>query len=226
MKEKAYPYLIMALSTFLIIALELLVLFIGSLFYGTMDFTKITELKGVSASLIHWGITCVVWGAGAWFLYVVAKKRGFFILENKSKAPYLNWIIVFALLGLSIFSQYLSLDMRFKALVEFQYMQRTFENQAVIAFIAQYIYYLVESVLILALVVFGQKFGEVAFNKNNVPWGGILCGLTWGLGHILSQDFVTGIFAASISFAYGIVYLLLKKNVRYAYPIIALMFML
>ena len=221
MKEKASPYLVMALSTFLIIALELLVLFIESLFYGTMDF-----LEGISASLIHWGITCVVWGAGVWFLYVIAKKRGFFILENKSKAPYLNWIIVFALLALSVFSQYLSLDMRFKSLVEFQYMQRTFENHAVIAFVAQYIYYLVESVLILALVVFGQKFGEVAFKKNNVPWGGILCGLTWGVGHVLSQDLLTGIFAASISVAYGVVYLLLKKNVRYTYPILALMFVL
>ena len=226
MKEKASPYLGMALLPFVFLGLELLVLFIESLFYGTMDFAEIIERHGVSASLIHWGATCIVWGAGAWLLYVLAKKRGFNVFENKSKVPSLNWIIVFALLSFSAIASYLAWDMRFKPFAEFMGMSNRFGNQAILAFVGQYIYYSVESVLFLAIIVFGQKFGELAFRKNNVPWGGILCGLTWGLGHILTQDLFTGIFSAAISVAYGVVYLLLKRNIKYTYPVLALMFML
>ena len=226
MKEKATPYLGMALLPFVFLGLELLILFIASLFYGTMDFTQLIERHGVSTLLIHWGATCIVWGTGAWLLYILAKKIGFNVFENKSKASAVNWVIVFVILVLSIIASYLSWHMQFKPLAEFAGMTNRFGSQAIFAFIGQYIYYIVESVLFLSIVVFGQKFGELAFRKNNVPWGGILCGLTWGLGHILTQNLFTGIYSAAISIAFGIVYLLLKRNVRYTYLVIALMFML
>ena len=226
LKEKASPYLGMALLPFVFLGLELLVLFIESLFYGTMDFTEVIDHHGVFASLIHWGATCLVWVTGAWFLYFLSKRKGYNIFENNSKAPPMNWIIVSALLVLSIIASYLTLDMRFKPVAEFAEMINRFGNQATLAFIGQYIYYIVESALFLTIVVFGQKFGEIIIKKTNIPWGGILCGLTWGLGHILTQDVFTGIYAAAGSIAYGVVYLLLNRNVRLTYPVIALMFML
>ena len=226
MKEKAAPYLGMALLPFVFIALELAVSLSASLFYGTMDWVVISDQYGISATLIHYGLTCIVWVMGAWLLYNLAKKRGFDLFENKSKVPLLNWIIVLLILILSIIFKYISWDMRFKPFVEFMYFNRIFGNQAILAFVGQYIYYFVESILILFIVIFGQKFGELAFKKTNVPWGGILCGLTWGLGHILTQDLFTGILGAAVSVAYGIVYLLLKRNAIYTYPILALMFML
>ena len=45
MKEKAFPYLITALLSFVLLGLELLVLFVGSLFYGTMDFAQLAETQ-------------------------------------------------------------------------------------------------------------------------------------------------------------------------------------
>ena len=53
-----------------------------------------------------------------------------------------------------------------------------------------------------------------------------MCGLTWGLVHILTKDLATGLGCLVMSILYGIVYLLLKKNIRYAYIIISLMFAL
>jgi len=226
MKEKASPYLGMALLPFVFLGLELLVLFIESLFYGTMDFSEIIDRHGVFAMLIHWGATCIIWGTGTWFLYSLAKRKGNDIFKNNSKAPLMNWIIVSALLVLSVFASYLAWDMRFKPDAEFAGMINLYGNQATLAFIGQYIYYIVESALFLAIIVFGQKFGELVIKKNNIPWGGILCGLTWGLGHILTQDLFTGIYSVAKSIAFGVVYLLLKRNVRYAYPVLALMFML
>ena len=225
-QEKASPYLGMALLPFVFLGLELLVLIIESLFYGTMDFMQIIEMRGISAALMHWGITCLLWAAGAWLLYVLAHKKGFDVFDNKNRASAMNWGIVAVILVLSLIASYMAWDMRFKPAAELTGMTARFGSQAIWAFIGQYFYYLVESVLFLAIVVFGQKFGELAFRKDKLPWGGILCGLTWGLGHIFTQDLFTGLYSAAISIAFGIVYLLLKKNVRYTYPVIALMFML
>ena len=75
MKGKAKPYLEMALLPFLFLALELLILFVESLFYGTMNFLQIAERHGVCALFIHWGVTCVVWGSGAWLMCF--PKRGY-----------------------------------------------------------------------------------------------------------------------------------------------------
>ncbi|GHU59009.1 hypothetical protein FACS189444_3580 [Spirochaetia bacterium] len=52
-----------------------------------------------------------------------------------------------------------------------------------------------------------------------------MCGLTWGLGHIVTQDLYTGIYLFIVSLFYGVAYIQLKKNVRYAYIIMAVMFM-
>ncbi|HBT96088.1 MAG TPA: hypothetical protein DEB24_08500 [Coriobacteriia bacterium] len=104
-------------------------------------------------------------------------------------------------------------------------MTERFGQQGIIAFIAQYVYYTFEGGLFLAIIVFGQKFGELVFKNHKIPWGGILCGLTWGLGHIFTQDMLTGITAVTSAVFFGLAYLLLKKNIRFAYPIITLIFM-
>lgn len=226
MKEKASPFLGMAFIPFLLLGSEMLILLIESLFYGTTNYMEMVEIKGIFAPLIHWGLTCIVWGTGAWFLSVLAKKKGFDVFEDKSNAPVRNWIIVAILLVLTIVASYYAWDMHFKPISELEGMKLTFGSQGIIAFVAQYAYYLVESILFLAVIVLGQKFGELAFKKANIPWGGIFCGLTWGLGHILTQDFLTGIYSMTLAVVYGVVYLLLKKNVRYTYPVLALMFML
>jgi hypothetical protein len=227
MKEKSSPYLVMALLAFIFLGLEVVILIIESLFYGTMDLFGLLEQRGIYPLLIHWGLTCVVWATGAWALHGYAKKRGFNILENKSKTPILNWVIVCILFAISVVSSYISWDMQFKPIAEFIGMSTRAGEQAIFTFIVQYAYYLVESVLFLIIIVFGQKYGELVFMKEKVPWGGILCGLTWGLVHILTQgNLFAGLYSAMGAFVFGVVYLLFKKNVRYTYPVIALMFML
>ncbi|WP_200789781.1 hypothetical protein [Clostridium fallax] len=94
-------------------------------------------------------------------------------------------------------------------------------------FIFQYIYYIFEAVLVLLIIVFGQKAGEMSFKNKRLPWGGFLLGVTWGLIHLLTKgDLVIGLILCLASVLYGIAYLAVKKNIYIAYPIIFLMFVL
>ncbi|MCL2054894.1 MAG: hypothetical protein FWG90_10755 [Oscillospiraceae bacterium] len=226
MKEKPISYLGMAILAFLFLGLEVLVLFVESLAYGTMDFEVMIEAHGASVMLIHWGATCVAWGAGVFGLYSLAKRQGYNVFENKSRAPLKNWIIVLALLIAAVIGQILFWDMRFKPLAEFLYTRNMYGNLAVIMFIGQYIYYVFEVSLFVSIIVYGQKFGELVLKKDNIPWGGILCGLLWGLAHIFTKDLSTGVYLAACSVAYGLVYLLLQKNVKPTYIVLFLMFVL
>lgn len=76
------------------------------------------------------------------------------------------------------------------------------------------------------IIVFGQQFGEMQFKNKMIPWGGLLLTVTWGLAHIFTKDLATGIETVIISIAYGLIYLLMKKNIKWSYFFIALCFML
>ena len=122
---------------------------------------------------------------------------------------------------------YFQWDFKLKPIAEYEGFIEKYNSQAPILFLFQYIYYLFESVLITLLIAFGQRSGEVFFKKDNIPWGGILCGLTWGLAHIGSKDILTGLILCLFSSVfYGVVYLCMNKDIRYSYPLIAVMFIL
>ena len=60
-----------------------------------------------------------------------------------------------------------------------------------------------------------------------IPYGGLLAGLTWGLAHILTKGSVTGGLALLlVSVFYGLTWLLLNRDIRKAFPVLFLMFVL
>ena len=88
-------------------------------------------------------------------------------------------------------------------------------------------YYIAEGFLISLVIVYGQKACEIWFKKDNIPYGGIILGLTWGLGHILSKGSITvGLLSAIAGVLFGAVYLLVNKDYKKAFPIITLLFVL
>jgi hypothetical protein len=212
----------LAFLPFIVLALELMVLLIESLFYGTTDLRTLD----VSGSIIHWICTIVVWSAGLFLLNILSRKVGYKIFENNNKPQKINWIIVGIIIIIIGIGSYITWDMRFKPLVEFSYFINKYNSIGIILFILQYIYYFIESMLFLAIVVFAQEFGEKTFKNKIIPWGGIMCGLTWGLGHIITQDIFTGLYALLCGIFYGVVYIQLRKNIKYVYIIIAIMFII
>lgn len=206
-------YLYLALYAFGGIGLELVIAFIEPFIYGhAADYNDWTIIA-------HWIITCLVWGCCALFLLKLAKKN--FQLEmhtNKTIKPW-QWIVVIILLILSLMLSFISWD-GFK-------VQQEFINLGLLNFIFQYLYYFFESVLITLIIVFAQKAFEIWFKKDNIPYGCIFCGITWGLAHIFTKTSLeVGLLSVILGFGFGAVYLLLNRDIRKTIPIIFLMFII
>lgn len=78
--------------------------------------------------------------------------------------------------------------------------------------------------LVTLILVFGQKAFEQWFNKVNIPYGGIILALTWGVAHFFTKDILTGIVTIISSLAFGSIYLLVNRDIRKNYPILWVMF--
>lgn len=172
-------------------------------------------------SIIHWIITCITWGVVGYILTLVSKKKhGFDLFEPvKKKIRAWQWICILICVGLIFYSSYQSWE-GFKPLIEFQRL-------GLLKFIFQYLYYAFETTLFLLILVFGQRAFELWFKKENVPYGGIVVAATWGLVHILSKGSVTvGLLSALAGFSFGVVYLLLNRDIKKAYVVLLIMFII
>lgn len=170
--------------------------------------------------IIHWILICIIWGIFVFTLIKHSKKSKILMsFMYKSKAGFKDIIIsTVILLAVVVFSNALFWE-GFKPAQEFK-------NLGVSKFIFQYVYYLFEIVLVVLIIAFGQKAGELLFKNTFVPWGGIFLGLTWGIVHSFTQNFSTGIVLLFASVLFGSVYILLRKNIFYTYLFIFLMFVL
>ena len=103
---------------------------------------------------------------------------------------------------------------------------REFNANGPLKFVFQYIYYCFEVMLVLLIIVFGQKSFEKCFRNRNIPYGGMLAAVTWGIAHFFTKGSSTGIGIMISALAFGCVYLLVNRDIRKAYPIIWIMFVL
>jgi hypothetical protein len=166
---------------------------------------------------IHWTLTCILWGAMAIVLIHFSRRKYSFDVMTLNEVPNAKrWLLAVVVSAITIIVTTIVWG-GFKPIEEYD---------GIVKSIFQNIYYLFEAALILLTIVFGQKFGEMLIKEGNLPYGGIFLALTWGLIHILLQGPLTGLYAFGMSILYGIVYILLKKNIRYSYMLIAIMFIL
>lgn len=214
-KATGFNYLIMALLAFGGIGLEVLLAFlIEPAIYGT-QMAEWTTLQNI----IHWITTCILWGLVSVILIKKAKKDyGFDILAKGTKVKVWQWILVVFLVVVSLITSYI--DWNGSKIV------REFYANGWLKFIFQYIYYVFETVLVLLILIFGQKAFECWFKKENIPYGGIIVSLTWGVGHFFTKDLMTGIMCMILGLGLGSVYLLVNRDIRKAYPILFIMFAL
>lgn len=206
-KESAMDYLGYALYAFGGLGIEILLMMIERNLWGVhaSEWTR-------NQNIIHWGVTCAVWGM---FSVVLLKKA----TKVSIKVKDINWLSVSALVICSImYTSYVWGG--FKPAIELN-------SNGIIKFTVQYIYYAFESMLILLIIAHGQKSFETLMKKCvNLPVGGFLLAITWGVIHILTQGINTGIYACIQSVFFGIMYLFLKRDIKFSYIAITLMFML
>lgn len=170
-------------------------------------------------TIVHWLLTCMTWGL---FVYVLIRKSGekyqFPLLEKGKEMRAWHWVLCALLVFLAFLVDYMTWD-GFKVYLEW-------ERRGTLLFLFQYFYYAFETGLFLLIIVFGQKACEVWFGRPDFPYGGIICGMTWGLAHIFTKDLLTGILGLALGFAMGSVYLLAGRDLRKAYGVLFLMFVL
>lgn len=214
-KVTGFDYLWLSMYAVAGFCFELLLVFIEQAI--GIDINNSTSLQ----MIIHWVITMIAWV----LIGVIITKSGkettnFDIWENTNKKVK-SWQIAAIILCFIINIAVKYIDWNgFKVIQEFQ-------SRGTLLFIFQYMYYIAEGFLISLVIVYGQKACEIWFKKDNIPYGGIILGLTWGLGHILSKGSITvGLLSTIAGVLFGAVYLLVNRDYKKAFPIITLLFML
>ncbi len=209
-----WDYFSLALTAFGGLGIEVLYAFwLEPMIYGAP-----MQEWGTGQNILHWILTCITWGLVIWYILRSSKKEyGFDIFEKTKKMQLWQWGLAFFAVVVSVVVNYIDWG-DFKVLCEYR-------NKGLLLFSFQYVYYMVETVLFLLIIVFGQKACEVWFHHENIPYGGIICGLTWGLAHVFTKgSLALGIMGIFFGFAFGSVYLLANRDVKKAYMILFLMF--
>ncbi|HEX3022485.1 MAG TPA: hypothetical protein VHP81_08850 [Lachnospiraceae bacterium] len=216
LRVKGINYMLLALNAFAGLGVEVIyALLLEPIIYG-----KQMNEWNVSQSIIHWIITCITWGVITYIIVKTSKTRfGFDIFKKEGNMKTWQWLGVAVCIIFSLSVSYWDWN-GFKVIKEYQY-------NGLLKFIFQYIYYVFETLLFTLILVYGQIAFEVWFKKRNIPYGGILLAVTWGLVHILTKGSVTvGLLSALGGFTYGIAYLLVNRDIKKTVPILFIMFIL
>lgn len=145
------------------------------------------------------------------------KSCGFDIFVQKTALKKWQWCTVAICIVVAITSSYVSWD-GFKFIEELK-------SKGVLLFIFQYIYYAFETVLFMLIIIFAQKAFETWIKNDKIPYGGIVCGLTWGLAHAFTKgSFLVGIEGIFFGFLLGTAYLFAGRDIRKTYVILFIMF--
>lgn len=207
--------IILAMSAFAGLGLEVLLAFgIEPMIYGA-PINQWTDLQTV----IHWAVTCILWGAVSWSIIRFAKKKyNFDIFQRGNKMAVWQWLLIVLFVAGSFILSYIEWNG--------SKVMKEFYANGLLKFIFQYIYYVFETILVMLILVFGQIAFEKWFHKQNIPYGGMIVAITWGIGHFFTKDIVTGIVTMIAGLAFGSVYLLTNRDIKKTYPILWIMFVL
>lgn len=170
-------------------------------------------------TIMHWILTCITWGI---FAAVLIRKSGtkynFPLTDKGAKMTLVRVGVCIVFIAAAFWLDYVTWG-GCKVYLEYA-------GKGLVLFVFQYIYYAFETMLFLLIVVFGQKACEVWFHKEDFPFGGIICGMTWGLAHMFTKDILTGVTGLLLGVALGSVYLIVNRDLRKAYIVMFLMFVL
>lgn len=170
--------------------------------------------------ILHWIITCAIWGAIAvWLVRDIKKRCGWDMMAEGTPMKPWQWAVIVAGCVCAVWIVSMNWD-GLKFIEEFK-------RRGALLFTFQYIYYAFETLLFMLIIVFGQKACELWFKKEVVPYGGIICGLTWGLAHIFTKGSLsTGLWGLVLGFLMGAAYLLTNRDIKKTYVVLFIMFVL
>ena len=220
-KVKWTKYLWMSLLSFGAFMLELLSIFVIEVPFLHVDIQNYTTHQ----RNIHCIIMVFMWAFFIGVLLLFSSKHYHFPARGnkRDKISLKNWIVTLAcFIGCKIIT-----------FIDWHTLKLVGEAQSktVFQFWVQYLYYIFEVMLVLLIIIYGQKALETLLEKESlIPFGGIILAVTWGAIHFVSRgvglEIWNGISTMIFSVLSGVMYLRLNKKSLYSYLFIALGYLL
>ena len=163
--------------------------------------------------ILAFGISPVIWGIGAFFILIKMKK------QNERELYNINGhltgrdrlILFFVVMGSIAIGARNYVYVGMKPLVI-----REFFSGYLLYTIRNILYYPLEVLLMLELLIYAQSAGECLTKKSEIPWGALALFFLWGLPHLF-HGFEDGIVSALNAFVYAIPFYVSGKKLKVSY---------
>lgn len=172
--------------------------------------------------ILAFAISPVIWGIGAFYILTRMKK------QNQEDLFYTNtswnnrdWLILFFVItgGISVaVRNYLYGGMR-------PLLIREFFSGYPLYTIRNILYYPLELLLMLELLIYAQRAGEQLTKKAGIPWGALALFFLWGLPHFV-HGFEDGIVCSFNAFVFSIPFYASEKKVKVSYVCMLILWLL
>ncbi|TVQ19893.1 MAG: hypothetical protein EA382_15855 [Spirochaetaceae bacterium] len=183
-------FLVVALLIFALLGIEFPVFFLTNLVDGQTPFV-VDWPANWYALLVHWTVTITIWTAGIALAYRWAKRTGVVNELVRFRVTARDAYVTAA--GAVLAIAFGVLHARFTGLAapqllrEYRGFQAMYGDHAWILSLFQNVYYLVEYVLVAALVALFQRVGERWSRMHWFPWGSVGVFATWGMIHLVTS---------------------------------------
>lgn len=228
-QESGWRHVLMALLVFLALSADVLSMFVGKMLDGR-------PLSDPEIWNRHWGATAgmflcsvALWSATTVLVLRWSRRRN--ILSLLFNLIWDRRVMAFFSMAALVLSALLWLEasrsgVAFPSVLrEYHgFVDRYAEHGAMVTAF-QYLYYVLESVMVLLMIALFQRAGEIWTRLAGIPWGGIGLALTWGVAHFAShpEGAVTVVMTALLL---GLIFIGVRKSVVPALVAIFLVFVL
>ncbi|MDY0108304.1 MAG: hypothetical protein RBT60_00005 [Candidatus Krumholzibacteria bacterium] len=222
-------YLLLGIVTFLLLGADMASVVVAKILDGRT--ASDPQLWSTNWYATVGGFVCSVAIWSAWVGVLVGWSRRRRVLgslvrmQSGSKA----WAVVFAgavALGLIGWAEARASGSGFPSvLAEHEGFVRLYGDRGTAVTVFQYLYYLLESAMVLALVSLVQRAGEKQTRRALIPWGGIALSLSWGLAHLGMHPEGAAIIML-IALIYGVAFVLAEKSAPATLALVYLGFVL
>ena len=176
----------------------------------------------IQNQILAFGIGLIIWAIGAFWILNKLKK------QNEDNLLYANtswnsgdWLILFFVISSSIsiaVSNYLYVELR-------PLLFREYFSGYFLYTIRNLLYYPLEVLLMLELLIYAQRTGEVLTKRAGVPWGALALFFLWGLPHLV-HGFEDGMVSALKAFVYAIPFYASGKKIKISYVSMLILWLL
>jgi len=108
---------------------------------------------------------------------------------------------------------------------EYRGFERRYGELGALVTCFQFLYYLLESVMVVLILGLWQRAGGIWTGITNVPWGGLGLTLTWGAAHFLSHS-AGALTVVVTAFVFGFAFLGVRTSALPAVGLVWAMFFL